>query len=256
MFDFIAFLLLTSTAQAAGWQEEQDPVRCSLARGMPDAIQQAEIVSLSTDFPFQNVEIGILLPAKGIKFKARGRLDVDLGGSPADRAKLDYETSKATAGRTQLNVRLPLAALGSSAPSAFALQNENGRQDVSREGLSDKLAWLSNCREKQTAALGISPVEVDEALTPAIASQVAWITNGDVPRQRARPITYRGYMIWRIELDGAVTNCRFAVTSGEPTLDSRLCELLTKRGRYLKSAINAQGENMVSWGGRRMVLSF
>jgi hypothetical protein len=95
-------------------------------------------------------------------------------------------------------------------------------------------------------------------MTQAVGAPGFWITDSDMAalRGQIKPGVYRGDMIWRVELDGTVRNCRFLTSTGNTMLDDRICRSIIERGRYLKPAVNSRGENVVSWTSRQMVIGF
>ncbi len=254
MLPLIPLLALASAAQAGGKKQEIDP-SCSLARDVKAESDRPIVASLSRKFPSSDVSIEIQLPKKSSEWPTKGSLDVAIG-SEISAAKLDYEIVRTAAGRSQLKVSLPPAILRKEVQPVITLKGEGSPLELSTDGWTDALAWLTACREKQIAATGIPPVELEEGMTRAVGAPGFWITDNDVAGMRGqiKPGIYRGYMIWRIELDGTVKNCRFLTSTGHTTLDDRICQSIIERGHYLKPAVNSQGENVVSWTSRQMTI--
>lgn len=115
-------------------------------------------------------------------------------------------------------------------------------------GMKKALAQLAACDAAATRALGIDPDEQASVATPAVPtrSQVGWISSDDYPLEALRDESQGfSYIVWTVGLDGRVSDCQVAVSSGDPVLDATACKAITRRARYTP-AIDRNGQPVIS----------
>jgi TonB family protein len=114
---------------------------------------------------------------------------------------------------------------------------------------------VGKCVEDHLRAWKIDPAEVDNDLHPDPNSPkpaaASWITNDDYPRAALRA-RQQGevFMIWRVETDGHIKDCRVIQSSGSDALDVAACDIVRKRGRY-RPMLDRDGHPAVMWTSTR-----
>ncbi|PCG15919.1 MULTISPECIES: energy transducer TonB [Sphingomonas] len=115
--------------------------------------------------------------------------------------------------------------------------------------------WIERRRDlraaQDVAATGRAPRGPSPSISKA-GDELSWFSADDYPKESMRrdeqgTVTVR----WTIGVDGRVSECHAAQSSGFPRLDAVSCGVLVKRARYYP-ARDAQGRPMVSTRERRI----
>lgn len=135
-------------------------------------------------------------------------------------------------------------ALSGKAPLPFALSR-----------MKAALNALSTCTDDLLRTWHIDPAEQSLVATrpEAITALTQWITNDDWP---SGLLARKGHgsmlIVWLIDTDGRVKNCRVVTSSGEPSADAAACAAITKRGHY-RPARDKDGNPIAIHSSRRIV---
>lgn len=87
---------------------------------------------------------------------------------------------------------------------------------------------MATCNDDLIRSWGADPAAMAEPL----GNPGTWFTDSDYP-PRGHHTQGRTVIVVTVNAKGEPTACRIAITSGEPGLDSRTCELAKQRGRYV-----------------------
>lgn len=115
--------------------------------------------------------------------------------------------------------------------------------------------WIEGRRDVRAAQDVAATRRAPGGPSPSISKagdELSWFSADDYPRESLRrdeqgTVTVR----WTIGVDGRVSECHAAQSSGFPRLDAVSCEVLVKRARYYP-ARNAQGQPIASTRQRRI----
>lgn len=119
--------------------------------------------------------------------------------------------------------------------SALTIVSADGaRTSFAVPGMKNAAVALRACQDDLLKQWGVDPAERDKAPLPTPLTPMAgWFTANDYPSE-ARSARDQGttMMIWAIQPDGKVADCRVIRSSGSKSLDLASCATVTKRGRY------------------------
>ena len=106
---------------------------------------------------------------------------------------------------------------------------------------------LRKCSDDLLQSWKIDPAERSlMAQRPLALGITSWVTDNDYPiaavKAGAQGTTS---IIWRVGIDGRVTDCRVVRSSGHAFLDESACKLAVKRSRY-KPAVGKDGKPMAA----------
>jgi TonB family protein len=89
---------------------------------------------------------------------------------------------------------------------------------------------VATCNDDLIRSWGADP----DAKAEPLGNPGSWFNNADYPiAARRRNAQGRTVIVITVNAKGDPTACRVAITSGDPDLDSRTCELARQRGRYV-----------------------
>lgn len=134
-----------------------------------------------------------------------------------------------------------------------------GPKDPIRFSSSDAaqaLAALDNCVAKQVTDWGIDlPTEASIKDGAVATNYGTWITLADYP-PAAKQMKLQGAVnvVYFMEADGGVRDCRVISSSGHKILDEAACNAIKLRARF-KPARNAEGHPVRQMGSRRVIWS-
>lgn len=119
--------------------------------------------------------------------------------------------------------------------SALTIVSADGsRTSFAVPGMKSAAVALRACQDDLLKQWGVDPTERDKAPLPTPLTPMAgWITTDDYPSEAfSANIEGTTMMIWAIQLNGKVGDCRVIRSSGSKPLDLAACAAVTKRGRY------------------------
>ncbi|WP_426264080.1 energy transducer TonB [Sphingomonas sp. PWP1-2] len=119
--------------------------------------------------------------------------------------------------------------------SALTIASADGaRTSFAVPGMKSAAAALRACQDDLLKQWGVDPSERDKAPLPTPLTPMAgWITTDDYPSEAlSAGSAGTTMMIWAIQPDGKVGDCRIIQSSGSKSLDLASCAAVTKRGRY------------------------
>jgi TonB family protein len=114
-------------------------------------------------------------------------------------------------------------------------------------------AALKVCQDDLMKSWGVDPAEMAKIVSPAVADDPAeWVTDEDYPSAAIRAGEQGSVSIlWLINTDGKVSDCRVTQTSGHALLDQAACGAILRRGRY-KAAVDGEGKPIRSYAARKV----
>lgn len=141
--------------------------------------------------------------------------------------------------------------------SARELKIEGGKTllTVPLDGGPAVAAAVGKCIDDHLRAWKIDPAEANNVVhpDPRVPKPAArtWITNDDYPREALRA-RQQGivFMVFRIETDGSIKDCRMIQSAGSDALDTAACSMIRKRGRFIPM-LDRDGHPAVSWMSTR-----
>ncbi|MEA3262513.1 MAG: energy transducer TonB [Pseudomonadota bacterium] len=111
------------------------------------------------------------------------------------------------------------------------------------------LAALDKCHEDLLQGWGLDLAKLKEAKSPPIptGNPANWVTTNDYP-SKALLAGVSGTVRFMaiVGTEGRPTQCKIALSSGEPELDTVTCQLVMRRAQF-KPAANAKGEPVVGY---------
>ena len=115
------------------------------------------------------------------------------------------------------------------------------------------LRALDDCTSKVMQLWGIDPAEQAAIAQPAKAANSAmWFELADYPKEALRQsLGGTSMILWRIGVDGRVSDCKTIGSSGNALLDEAACGAILRRGRY-SPALNKDGVPVPSSATRRV----
>jgi TonB family protein len=123
---------------------------------------------------------------------------------------------------------------------------------IDLNGASNVADAVTKCSDDRLREWKVDPAEVNNEVYPSpdvpLPPQAqAWITVYDYPPQAIRAGQQgKVSMIWRVETDGSVKDCRVIGSSGSSVLDTTSCNLMRKRARY-RPFFDRDGHPAVTW---------
>lgn len=123
------------------------------------------------------------------------------------------------------------------------------------DGAPKIAGMLDTCEDDLLRTWKIDPAEYRKEVHPdpnaSVPKPHAWITADDYPRDALRARQEGEVaMIWRVETDGTVTDCRIVQSSGFASLDAASCRIIVERGRY-RPYVDGDGRPAVMWASTR-----
>ena len=207
-------------------------------------------LGVKTSPPISSFGLTLVVPS-GVELRP-GRVTVAFG----DTAPLDAvlrEQGKLRSGGTLMIISLERPVL-QPLLAAKTLSVKAGRKTLTFvTGGVDGGRILGDCENDLFKRWGVDPQETEShvAVKAIPAPDIAnWIRNADYP-SAARKAGIQGTttMLWRIEANGRIEDCRIIESSGSALLDDKACEVLKLRGRY-QPARDDQGRAMPMWQRR------
>ena len=121
-------------------------------------------------------------------------------------------------------------------------------------GMTGAAGALKACQDDLLRHWGIDPAERDlPKPTSGTPSSAMWITNDDYPASALRAREQGAVtIVWTIQTDGTVGDCRAVQSSGSKALDDAACSAITRRGRYAPP-LGADGKPHARHGMRKVV---
>jgi TonB family protein len=116
------------------------------------------------------------------------------------------------------------------------------------QGSPNVLGAMSDCERRLSADWGIDYAQSQLVQTQAVLAQAAILTTDDYPAE-ARVTRQEGVnmMVYEVGPDAIVRNCKVVESSGFPLLDKASCDVILKRTRFSKPALDEAGNPVVSW---------
>lgn len=254
-------ILLFAAAAAAPlaplgkWNLDYQPTSCVLARQYGDARRPVTLGWRAIPLT-DTVELVIAERRSDAAF-TNGTAEVDFGGQTGEGRFFSFPTNVSTDHLTRITIERALFA-GVAEPVDLAIRLQGGRTFRFRvEGSGRAFALLETCVDRTLVAWGLDPAAVAAAMTPAVGAkdEKAWLSWTDYPpAELARGQQGISVLMWKVGIDGRVSDCRAVVPSGSALLDKTGCDAITQRGRYTP-AQDVAGRPVASWKTRRIIWS-
>lgn len=231
---------------------------CTVVRSGPLPADGAAITSISWDIVFNYFKVRIAAPASGVDWKAKGALTYETADGLLPVPAAHVSSRRLPGERYRIDVTLSREWAKSVSFAGLGLNTADGRKAVSPDGLTDAQNMLDTCRQQHLPEFDIDPAEVDYTLTRATPSPTpsTWFDASDLPRSQGKRALYTPFVIWRVDVDARPSHCQLVTGSGRPDLDKAICSSFMKRVRYLKPAIDRDGNPVASWDGRRIQINY
>lgn len=247
-------LLVSTTARAdvewtAGkWELRYEPAQCMMVRTFSSNDQQLSL-GFAARPPGASFNLFIAVSGKAIPSTSAPITISAVDGTAATLTPMDL-------GKTQSGARLLEISMDRGflpkllTTGAITLTSRNLNFRVPIGGSAAVMNAVNACEANLLTLWKIDPKEISEVKPQPGSVQSTWVTADDYPREAlsARQEGRVG-MIWKIEKDGRVEDCRVVESSGSAALDTKSCELLRRRGNYIPSK-DDQGHPRVSWDRR------
>jgi hypothetical protein len=255
------FALVTATppeTHVENWDAAYHDGHCIVQRNGSVSADEVEVTSISWDIVFNYFKVTISAPVSGVGWKTMGEPTYEVASEPMRVPKPSFTSRKLSGKRYDVEVRLSRDWAKSVSFSGLGLKTADGRRVVSPDGLTDGQNLLNACRSQYLQQLDIDPAEVGYSFTRAIPSPnpKIWFDEADLPRSRSDRALYRPFVIWRVDTNGQPSRCKLVSSSGKVELDVAICSSFMKRVRYSKPAIDANGNPIASWDGRRIAIIY
>jgi TonB family protein len=228
-----------------------DKEQCTLSRDYDSSGAQLTVGLRTAPF-VQAIRLLVVTQGAGTA-PTSGRAMVTLfSGEPID---IRYGSYRTTADVRRVVVMAmgteAMAGLEASRTLSVAIGDE-APITVQLAGIKAGLAMLKTCSDTLLRRWGVDQAEADRIATPAvpIGDPGTWITSEDYPSSALRAERQGSVLIvWTIGLDGVVSDCRTAVSSGDADLDAAACRAIVRRARY-QPATGNDGKPVLSHFGR------
>jgi len=193
----------------------------------------------------QNYEVAIVIPdtkqPRGNGFD-HGWIERADGSQAAPITAISYSTVAKTQ-MTRFHVDSEKYVIGQDGERIILQINKQRRYDFTLPGLKNAQRVLDQCLSGLRKEFGVSD-EVRRQIATAAASRgsiVRYFTTNDYPWDAVQKGEQGqvGVLFW-IEVNGRVAECRVIETSHRQSLDDRTCEVIRQRARF-KPALDLQG---------------
>lgn len=193
------------------------------------------------------VTLALLMPDRDKGKVREGKAKAVL--SSGETIDSDYRSASSAGGAKTRVVRFgttqaEIKALSSTKTLSIALDQENPIV-LQMGGLGAGLKAIDLCEIDLLKSWGIDPAV--RGLVPEMIGDGRWFSHKDYPseaiRRRLRGNTT---ILWKVDLEGRVVECRTVQSSGHAVLDQAACDGLMKRGRY-HPARNGDGQPTIAW---------
>lgn len=242
-------LLAVSPAKAADvwtplskWNLDIKPVSCTLVRSYQMGSHQISL-GFVAEPPSRTFRLLIAAPEPAFKeptvvVSAPGVAGVS---GPANRM------GKLTDGATLWSASLDRSALsGLLSAGIIVIEGVNTHWDIPTGGSAVLAGAIRSCEDDVLQSFKIDPKEVENLPYPD-PGKTHWITANDYPAEAIRSHQQGDVtIVWRIESNGEVHDCRVVESSGSRSLDTTSCNLILRRARYLP-AIDRSGRPVAAW---------
>jgi TonB family protein len=249
-------LAMPAVAQAADpwtpktpWTLQVEPSKCTMARTFGSGSSQ-----LSLGFVRRIIGMGQILVTipPTLPDHLASDLTISAPGFPPAKKRIVAN------GQTADGAKLISIAVDRSELAAFLSAREMTIDagttvlTITLNGAANVADVVAKCAGDRLRDLKIDPAEVDNDTHPGTDAPVppqaqAWITPYDYPPEALRANQQgKVFMIWRVETDGTVKDCRVIGSSGSAALDTTSCNLIRKRARY-SPFLDRDGHPAVTW---------
>ncbi|PTS89103.1 hypothetical protein DBR17_03595 [Sphingomonas sp. HMWF008] len=241
----IALMLASSAAPTdeplkptGKWTVEYGQAECVLARNYGTAANPM-IVALKPAPLGGSLEVVVLEPGGRTPYRT-GKATLSL--LPSNRVientynSYGFEQKGQTV--TTVNTDEDVSAELKDATSVKIDLGTGGVKFVEVPAIKTALAALETCQVDLLNGWGVDPTERERYVKPPITSATRsgrslWVTTVDYPNDALRANKQgTSTALWKVTLDGRVSECRIVRSSGVPSLDQATCNAITKRGRY------------------------
>lgn len=131
---------------------------------------------------------------------------------------------------------------------------DGSRTAFALPGIERAAGSLRACQDDLLRRWGIDPAERDLPPLPGGGMWPAqWITPDDYPRSALETgVQGKVTVVWTIQTDGRVGDCRVVDSSQSKELDDAACSAISKRGHY-SPPLGIDGKSQVRHGMRRII---
>ena len=238
------------------WVVEYDPKMCLLSHAYGDPAKP--VTMAFRPWPMgDSVEIMLIVPGNFDEPRI-GSVSVTLGGVGAAGTTVtggyrNWQLPKKHQRITMVTIDTDATAHLADATSITVDTDRDPPVTVSPKGLKAALAALKLCDTDLLLSWGLDPAEDTHVAKPAEGDAQKWFTSDDYPAEALqRMLQGDTTILWGIDTDGRVRDCRVVAGSGDAALDKAACDGLIKRARYTP-AIGLDGKPMVTHRTRHII---
>ncbi|WP_404712209.1 energy transducer TonB [Sphingomonas sp. MMS24-J13] len=233
------------------WSLNIGPAECTMTRAFASGSNRLS-VSLVRGVLGQNRILVAMPPALHDQIGGRGTISVP--GTPPANIQIVQGLTSGSA--WVIGASIDRATL---APflSARDLTISGGKTSltVALGGAPDVVDAVQKCVDDRLRAWKIDPAEANNDVHPdpdaPKPGPSTWLTNEDYPQEALRA-RQQGtvFMIFRVETDGNIKDCRVIQSSGSDALDTAACAMIRTRGKY-RPLVDHNGKPAVTWQSLR-----
>lgn len=200
-----------------------------------------EVITVSPGTPTKRYQISkgtLTLQPSGETFKS----DVTVYGIPATNRTV-----------TTLKAEGDIAAKVLRSTSVSIALADGSHKNFAVPGIIGAAAALKTCQDDLLKGWGIDPTERDRVPTPKPRVEVPTAMTDDYPAEAvASHSEGTTVIVWTIQPNGLVSECRVVQSSGSKALDDAACRAIKKRGRYLP-VVDREGKPATAHEMRKVV---
>ncbi|MES2020328.1 MAG: energy transducer TonB [Pseudomonadota bacterium] len=193
------------------------------------------------------------IPAKRYQ-KLKGTLTLQPSGETFQSEVTVYGIAARNNTLTTLNAEGDIAAKLLRSTSISIALADGTRKSFAVPGMPGAAAALRACQDDLLKSWGIDPTERDRVPTPKPRTEIAtWLSTDDYPSEAmASHSEGTSVIVWTIQPNGLIGDCRIVQSSGSKPLDDTACRAFKKRGRYA-AVIDRDGKPATAHAMRKVV---
>ena len=244
-------------APSGKWTVDYANAGCILSRdyGTAPAVTSIGFKPFPLGDTLEVITVSPGIPAKRYQ-KLKGTLTLQPSGETFQSDITVYGIAARNNTLTSLNAEGDIAAKLFRSTSVSIALADGTHKSFAVPGMRGAATALRACQDDLLKGWGIDPTERDRVPTPIPRTEIAtWLSTDDYPSEALESHSEGTVLIvWTIQPNGVVGDCRIVQSSGSKPLDDATCRAFKKRGRY-SPVLDRDGKPATAHAMRKVVWS-